>query len=938
MSLTAGARIGSYEIVSLVGQGGMGVVYRAHDTKLGRDVAIKVVLEAFLSDRERLVRFEREAKALAVLNHPNIATLYGMEEVNSRHFLVMEFVEGPTLGELITSAQPDTPGAPPNLKIDTAIGIALQIAEALEAAHERGIVHRDLKPANVKITPDEKVKVLDFGLAKAAAGSGSKDSGLHSLSIANSPTLTAMGTQAGMILGTASYMSPEQARGMSGDHRSDIFSFGVVLFEMLTGRQPFQGETVSDVLASVLAREPDLTALPSDLAPRLIELIKRCLDKHPRRRWQAIGDVRHELEVIAANPRKTDDAASAVALTAAALAAPRPLWRRVLPVAAAVLATAAVSAGVAWALRPSPPSAGITRFTVPYGDLGRTSLSRSGVAVSPDGRTIAYIANRQIYVRQIGDFESRPLTGASAPGLGGPSNPVFSPDGTEIAYWEFTDSTIRRAAIGGASSTVVHKTPSSSLGLTWSGAWIYFTSPEGVFRVAASGGGEPEIVIKRNPGLVRTRPQVLPDGRLLYSLAKRTSPESGDVGDWGTASVVVHKVGDETPTTLFERGNDPRYLPSGHIVYVLDGVLYARSFNLGQSTVGEPAPLVQGIHRSAGALGAGTWWYDVSATGTLIYQPGPVGAPADTKVTIAFFDRDGKANGLTIPPGPYQTPRHSPNGQRIAFGFEDERESSIWVYDLAGGGAARRLSFGGRDRLPAWASNSTDVIFQSDREGDRALYRQPWDGSGVAVRLTKPDAGAEHVALSASRDGSVLLFDEVTKAGVSLKVLALKDKSIATFGDVTSSTVPTGAVFSPDGTRIAYAYRARDGQRGTAIFVQPYPATGAKYQLSSSGEDGHHAVWSADGKELYYNPAPGAPYVALSITPAAASFFAPAAPLARSFVSLAPTSQRPFDGSRDPKRGLILGLMTDLNNASKPDRPENRIVVNWIEELKAKVK
>ena len=297
MPLTPGVRLGSYEIVSLLGEGGMGKVYHARDTKLGRDVAIKIILEPFVEDRERLARFEREARALAALNHPNIATLYGMETADGQHFLAMELVDGPTLQETIGAA-----GG--GLEVGRAVGLARQIAEGLEAAHEKGVVHRDLKPANIKISADDRVKILDFGLATIGSAPGSQAS-LHN-SLANSPTLTAIGTAAGVILGTASYMSPEQARGLVADHRSDIFSFGVVLYEMLTGRQPFRGDTVSDVLASILAREPDLNALPPTLAPRLSELVTRCMEKHPKQRWQAIGDIRHELERIAADPRGPD--------------------------------------------------------------------------------------------------------------------------------------------------------------------------------------------------------------------------------------------------------------------------------------------------------------------------------------------------------------------------------------------------------------------------------------------------------------------------------------------------------------------------------------------------------------------------------------------------------------------------------------------------------
>ncbi|MEX2663242.1 MAG: serine/threonine-protein kinase, partial [Vicinamibacterales bacterium] len=341
MGFNPGTRLGLYEIVGSLGAGGMGEVYRARDTRLERHVALKLVLEAFVAEPDRALRFEREAKTLAALNHPNVATLYGLEQADGRHFLVMELVEGETLAERIARH-------PGGLPLDESVRIACQIAEAVEAAHEKGVVHRDLKPANVKITPDDKVKVLDFGLARIASGPAEGDRPGTGLSLLNSPTFTSPAmTNAGVILGTASYMSPEQARGFVADHRSDIFSFGVVLYEMLTGRQPFPGETISDVLASVLARDPDLGALPADLSPRLIELLKRCLEKNPKKRWQAIGDVRYELEALLGSPR-----AVATPAPAAAIVPPRPLSRRALPFAATALAVAVLVGVPAWLARP----------------------------------------------------------------------------------------------------------------------------------------------------------------------------------------------------------------------------------------------------------------------------------------------------------------------------------------------------------------------------------------------------------------------------------------------------------------------------------------------------------------------------------------------------------------------------------------------------------
>src|SRR5438093_13052933 len=339
MPLPVGTRFGAYEILSDLGVGGMGEVYRARDTKLGRSVAIKVLPDTFAADPERIARFEREAKMLAALNHPHIAALYGMEESAGRHFLVMELVEGETLAERLQR------GAMP---IEETLKIAHQIVEALEAAHEKGIVHRDLKPANVKVTPDDQVKVLDFGLAKALE----TERGVSELT--HSPTLSLMATEAGLILGTAAYMSPEQAKGFPADQRSDVFSFGVVLYEMLTGRQPFQGEPAPDILASVLVRDPDLQSLPPNLNPRLHDLLRRCLEKNPKRRWQAIGDVRAEIETIAADPH----GGSAIMQI---VAPPRPLWRRAVPIVAAAVATGALGAAAAWRLKPAPPAA-VTRI------------------------------------------------------------------------------------------------------------------------------------------------------------------------------------------------------------------------------------------------------------------------------------------------------------------------------------------------------------------------------------------------------------------------------------------------------------------------------------------------------------------------------------------------------------------------------------------------
>src|SRR5262245_5064672 len=414
MGLEPGTRLGAHEIVGLLGAGGMGEVYRAHDTKLNRQVAIKVLPDAYASDPERVARFHREAQAVAALNHPAIASIYEFAEAGETKFLVLELIEGETLAERMRR------GAVPT---EEALAIAKQIVEALEAAHEKGICHRDLKPANVKLTPEGAVKVLDFGLAKFVQAGASVSNLTHS------PTLTVAGTLPGMILGTASYMSPEQAKGFEADQRSDIFSFGCILYELLTGHQAFDGETASEILASVLKIDVDFNSLPARLNPRLVELLKRCLEKNPKKRWHAAADVRVELESVMGRALVVDEP-RAVAIP------PSPLWKRAIPVAAALLGGAVVAGYAAWRLKPEPPRA-VTRFSFPLPE-GQTfsNPGRLFVALSPDGLNLAYVANQQLFLRPMSGFEAHPVAGGEiSVGGAGITNPTFSPDGQFVAFF-----------------------------------------------------------------------------------------------------------------------------------------------------------------------------------------------------------------------------------------------------------------------------------------------------------------------------------------------------------------------------------------------------------------------------------------------------------------------------------------------------------------------
>src|SRR5262252_1339023 len=462
MPLTIGTRLGSYEIVALLGKGGMGEVYRARDLKLKREVAIKILPEEFSSDPERVVRFQREAEALALLNHPNIGAIYDIQEANESRFLVLELVEGETLADRVRRGP---------IPVEEALKIAQLIAEALEAAHEKGIVHRDLKPANVKLTPDDKVKVLDFGLAKAM------ESTTASATLSNSPTLSLAATQAGVILGTAAYMSPEQAKGFNADPRSDVFAFGCVLFEMLTGKQLFQGETIHEILGAVLVSQPDFSALPANLNPKIADVLRRCLHKNPKRRWQAMGDLRLELEIIASSPR-------AAAAPAAPVEHRRPLWKRAIPVLVTAIVFTAFTAIVTWNLKQGNRPV-VMRFTLVLPeDQQITNNRRTVVALSPDGTRLVYLANQQLFLRSMAETDTRPIAQANDTG------PFFSPDGEWIGFFSFQDSMLKKIAVNGGAALTLCKVSGGQLyGASWDGdVNVFGQIDKGIMKVSDKGG------------------------------------------------------------------------------------------------------------------------------------------------------------------------------------------------------------------------------------------------------------------------------------------------------------------------------------------------------------------------------------------------------------------------------------------------------------------
>jgi serine/threonine protein kinase/Tol biopolymer transport system component len=913
MPIVPGTALGSYTIIDVLGAGGMGEVYRALDTRLDRHVALKLILEALVTDPDRAMRFEREAKTLAALNHPHIATLYGIEHIDGRHVLVMELVEGETLAERIARH----PGGVP---LEQTLQIACQIAEAVEAAHEKGIVHRDLKPANVKITPDDTVKVLDFGLARITE----RNDASSSATVANSPTMSALGTQAGIILGTASYMSPEQARGYTADHRSDIFSFGVVLYEMLTGRQPFPGETISDVLASVLARDPDLGALPADLSPRLIELVKRCLEKNPKKRWQAIGDVRYELEALQSNPR-----AVPLAVAAAAVLSPRPLWRRVLPIAAAVLLTAIAVGAAAWFSRPQPAPPPVTRFTiVPPEGKRLAGGTVNSFALSPDGSRIAYVAERQIYVRSISQLQATPIL--PSPSSSGVFNLAFSPDGQAIAYT--TGGAIMVVpATGAAPVTVCRPADTTLLALSWSGSWLVYSGQSKVFRVAAT-GGEPETLFELAPNEFAWRTQLLQDGKtVIFTVI----PPLDAAERFERGTLFAQRIGESQRTKIMESVADVRFVAPGYLVFARQGVLFADGFDPATLKVsGRPVSVLEGVRRVVMSAQVA-----ISASGSLAYIPGPIDVATSLGTrSLILTGRDGPREFLKPAPGDYSGPRLSPDGRTLAYVNNENGDSSIWVNDLKGGGAARRLTFGGKDRAPVWSADSRRITFQSEREGDAAIFWQRADGSGTAERLTKPDAGARHAPMSWSPDGTVLLYDSAKGGDVTLMIWRARDRASTPFSDVRSRDV-TGATFSPDGRWVAYTRPISENR--FAVFVQPFPVTGALFQLSKSTEDGHHPVWMKNGSEILYSPGGSAAFVVVPLSYRPTLTPGEAQRLPRNFTDLSPGSPRPYDAAPSGKLYALTNDPRTAQQAAAPAQPvpsdELHIVLNWIEELKKKV-
>jgi Tol biopolymer transport system component len=798
----------------------MGEVFRARDTKLNRDVALKVLPDSFASDPERLARFTREAQTLAAINHPNIAHIHGFEDSGGVRAIVMELVEGDDLSQRIAQ------GAIP---LDEALPIAKQIAEALEAAHEQGIIHRDLKPANIKLRPDGTVKVLDFGLAKALESPSAA-----SANVTASPTITspAAMTGAGVILGTAAYMAPEQAKGRPADKRADIWALGSVLYEMLTGRRAFSGEDVAETLAHILTKEPDWTALPASTPTPIRRLLRRCLEKDRRRRLADAADARLEMDEALAS---SGDASTIILRTQEAA------WMRALPWAVVGLLGAGLGLVlVLWAPWRQTAPLGVTRTTITHS--GAAALTQSGfgrdIALSPDGRRLVYSGNNgtQLFVRALDALE--PV--AIATGTGGAGLPFLSPDGQWVGFAN-TSFEIRKVAITGGAAQTIARVDGILQGATWAADDTIILSTNrpdtGLQRVSAS-GGEPATLTRpdRERGEAdHLWPEILPGGlAVLFTITSQT-------GDLDAARVAVLDLRTGTQKVL-EHGTDAHYVSSGHLVYIAAGAVRAIPFDVDRLETRGTSVSMMPLSSTTPAGGN----LAIANDGTLVYVDLPGGVTTNAR-TLVWVDRTGKEEAIDAPPRAYLQPRLSPDGKRVAV-WSNDQTNDIWIWDLERKMLTPLTRDPGEDQHPLWTRDGKGIIFSSNRSGVFNLWRQAADGTGKPEQLTK--SSEPEFATGITPDGTaVVFFEQKGATGRDLNLLQLAlDETHRVTSLVDTRAHETEGTISPDGRWLAYESTLTGSKE---IYVRPFPnVNGPESRVSTAG--GTRPIWAPSGKELFY--------------------------------------------------------------------------------------
>jgi serine/threonine-protein kinase len=862
----AGRSLTHYEILGEIGQGGMGVVYRARDNELGREVAIKVLPEEFSTDSERLSRFEREARLLATLNHPHIATIHELGHFEELHFLVMELVEGEDLSQRIRR------GA---LPVPEALSLMKQVAEALAVAHEKGIVHRDLKPANIKVTSEGNAKVLDFGLARTVANSFPSDA-------VQSPTITREGRERGMILGTAAYMSPEQAEGRTVDRRTDIWSFGCVFYEALTGRRAFAARTVSDTIQLVLEHEPEWTALPGKTPLKIRDLLRRCLQKDPRRRLRDIGDAGIEIVEAMAEPSSPSLAAPAVR-------------HRSVPWTLAVLA----SAVAVWALlRPSPaPPRAVRRFALDF----PPAISLDGIpALSPEGARLVYPGDGRLYLHELDRMEAEPI-----PGTEGGSDPFFSPDGEWVAF--LVDGRLMKIDLRGGLPIPLCDA-SDEGGGSWSdeGAILFAaTGTSGLSRISAS-GGSPVVVttVDSSHGELSHRyPVFLPGGKAAFFTVLKNPVRESQI------ALLLLETGERR--VVLEGGYNPWFSPSGHIVYLRDGRLMAAAFDLERLALSsEPVPILEGVARELLSL---------SRDGSMAYVPA---GPVDS--TLMWVDRKGQSRPLSeVPRSFYFGPRLSPDGTRLAVSIATNGKDNIWVYDLERDALNRLSSSAAGDYFPVWSPDGARIAYISG--GD--IVWQAADGSADAETLLRGTFQNNFTLSSWSRDGSLLAFSKTSDTLSDIWLMSLEgDRTLRPF--LQSPADERGPVFSTDGRWIAYVSNESGRYE---VYVRSSSGSGGKSQVSTDG--GIQPAWSRSGREIFYRN--GDKMMAVTIEPGPPLRLSKAKLLfegrfvgASGAYSYNVVGRATYDVAPDGEHFVML---------QENESARIHIVLNWAEELRAKV-
>ena len=905
-----GQTISHYKITAKLGEGGMGAVYCATDARLGREVALKILPERFVRDRQRMGRFQREAEILASLNHPHINIVHGLEEADGVLALVLELVEGPTLAERIAEGP---------IPVEEALRMALEIAQALEAAHEKGIIHRDLKPSNVKITAEGGVKVLDFGLAKAL------ESEVSEQELAQSPTLTLEATQEGMVLGTAAYMSPEQARGQVVDKRSDIWSFGLVLFEMLTGKGMFAGKSFTETLAAVIHQERTLEELPRETPRKIRELVERCLRKDPRIRLRDVGDARITIGECLTG--------SAVTSEKAAPAAPaRPAWRRLAPWAAVPL-----MAAMAWSARPdSPiPAEQVTRFEVPLAENEVIyDWNRHALALSPDGTKLAFVSGNEesktrIYIRSFDRWEAIRVPDAEYL-----IQPFFSPDGDWLGFSWATSEKHRKLKKypldGGPITTICDCSTSRPFGASWAvDDTIVFSCDEkgGLWRVSPS-GGEPEQITELDQKaheVSHRLPHLLPGGKeVLYTVMRY----GGDHWNWSHAQIVVESLETGEKRALIEGASDARYIPTGHLVFAREATLWAVPFDLATLTVtGPEVPVLEGVNHVIGTGHTndetGAAQFAFSESGTLAYVSGSV--RPQRKLQLVWVSRGGQAKPLGVELlGASSRAVLSPDESTVAFA----KNGNIWTYDLE-----RKVesiqTVRGFNFNPSWGPDGRSITFTSNRKGRLSLFRKVVESSVEAEQLSVSE-NDQHGGCW-SQDGKRFAFVQYSpKTLHDIWVLSMEGSRLAE-PFLETPFYETHPAFSPNGRWLAYA-SDHSGKR--EVYLLPYPGPGGeRVRISPNG--GSSPAWSGSGRELFYREGPRLMSVEITAEEGELRVGNPVVLFEGNYASTSPI--RSYDVTPNGQRFLRAVKPLEKESAEALSRHlgnKVNVVLNWFEELK----